>query len=118
MQLSCASPSQRGTKQWDRSTVQQVHLPSPWTPRRPRRAHSRAVPGAGGGYDALALAAPGREVVGLDLAQTAVENARRLQGERGVSADLCSFVQGDFFAADVVRFRCAVMRLSIQSRLF
>jgi hypothetical protein len=58
----------------------------------------------GGGYDALALAAPGREVVGLDLSLTAVQSARTLQEERGVSADLCSFVQGDFFTADVVRF--------------
>jgi SAM-dependent methyltransferase len=51
------------------------------------------VPGCGFGYDVRALAATADEVVGLDLASSAVAAARRFPGVGGER-----YLRGDFFA--------------------
>ena len=50
------------------------------------------VPGCGKGHDARWLAAQGAEVIGLDIAPTAVKGARELDPSGNVS-----FVEGDLF---------------------
>eukprot|EP00850_Spirogloea_muscicola_P009019 SM000049S16790 [mRNA] locus=s49:661926:664341:- [translate_table: standard] len=55
------------------------------------------VPGCGSGYDVVALASPARRVVGLDMAESAIERARQLaEGEPG--GPHATFISGDFFA--------------------
>ncbi|MFC5050505.1 methyltransferase domain-containing protein [Rubritalea spongiae] len=51
------------------------------------------VPGCGFGYDALAIAETGSSVIGMDIAESAVKQAQRLESaERELS-----FVSGDIF---------------------
>jgi hypothetical protein len=65
---------------------------------RMERAPGRAlVPGAGSGYDALALAQAGWEVVALDVAPTAARRFEALRDARGVSAERARVEVGDFF---------------------
>ncbi len=55
------------------------------------------VPGAGSGYDVLALAGPERHAVGLDLAPGAKRRFDALRAEQGVPADQAEMVTADFF---------------------
>src|SRR5690554_983979 len=55
------------------------------------------VPGAGSGYDVLALASPNREVIGLDLAEGAKKRFEGLRDEAGVSAERAKIVVANFF---------------------
>lgn len=55
------------------------------------------VPGAGSGYDVLALASPRRAVIGLDLSPLAAERFEGLRDAAGVPADRARLVVGDFF---------------------
>ena len=64
---------------------------------------SRAlVPGAGSGYECLALAEAGWDVLGVDLAATAVAKAEALRDERakahGLGRGKLAYVAADFFA--------------------
>jgi cyclopropane fatty-acyl-phospholipid synthase-like methyltransferase len=72
-------------------------IPPPWDIGRPQRAFVRLVDageitgrvidvGCGTGENALMAAAHGLEVVGIDVATTAVERARSKAAERGVAA--------------------------------
>ncbi len=62
------------------------------------RAPGRAlVPGAGSGYDALALEAAGWEVVALDVAPTAARRFEALRDAHGVSAERARVEVADFF---------------------
>lgn len=56
------------------------------------------VPGAGSGYDVLALAGPTRQVVGLDLAEAAQARFEELRRASGVPAEQAELVVTDFFA--------------------
>jgi SAM-dependent methyltransferase len=58
------------------------------------------VTGCGSGYDALALAERGREVVGLDLAPTAAARFEVLRKERDVAPERARVAVADFFAWD------------------
>jgi hypothetical protein len=55
------------------------------------------VPGAGSGYDVLALAAAERHVVGLDLADGARERFEALRQQQGVPKEWAEVVVADFF---------------------
>lgn len=55
------------------------------------------VPGAGSGYDAIALARHGLSVTAMDLAPTAGERLRALRDEAGLDAAQLEVVVGDFF---------------------
>lgn len=55
------------------------------------------VPGCGSGYDALALAEAGLEVIGLDLAPTALERFHALRDARGIAPERARGVAADFF---------------------
>lgn len=55
------------------------------------------VPGAGSGYDVLALASPERHAFGLDLAPGAQRRFESLRAERGVPAEQAEIVVADFF---------------------
>ena len=52
------------------------------------------VPGCGRGHDARALAAAGFEVIGLDVVETAIQEAHRLAHENGLTP--IRFEQADF----------------------
>lgn len=58
------------------------------------------VPGCGAGYDVLALASDRetREVIGLDLAETAAARFRALREARGVPEARARVITADFFA--------------------
>jgi len=56
------------------------------------------VPGAGSGYDVLALAGAGFDATGLDLAPTALKRFEELRAEAGLGEDEARVVLGDFFA--------------------
>lgn len=82
--------------QWDAAYRRGV--PPPWDigraqPELERLADSGAISGrvidvgCGTGENALMLAAHGLEVVGVDVARTAVERARDKAAERGLAAD-------------------------------
>jgi len=58
------------------------------------------VPGCGMGYDALVLASPDREVIGLDLSPIAVTEANRVRDAAGLTKEQVSFLAGDFFSLD------------------
>jgi cyclopropane fatty-acyl-phospholipid synthase-like methyltransferase len=73
-------------------------IPPPWDIGRPQPQFVRLVEtgeiagrvidvGCGTGENALMAAAHGLEVVGIDVATTAVERARSKAGERGLAAD-------------------------------
>jgi hypothetical protein len=55
------------------------------------------VPGAGSGYDVLALASPDRHAVGLDLADGARERFESLRKKQGVSEAWAELVVANFF---------------------
>jgi SAM-dependent methyltransferase len=55
------------------------------------------VPGCGSGYDALALAEVFDEVVGMDVADGAIERMEALRDERGISAHRVRAIRADFF---------------------
>jgi SAM-dependent methyltransferase len=55
------------------------------------------VPGCGSGYDVLALAGPGRQALGLDLAPTAVARFPALREAAGISADAAEVIEADYF---------------------
>mmetsp|Transcript_9030 Transcript_9030/g.18248 ORF Transcript_9030/g.18248 Transcript_9030/m.18248 type:complete len:146 (-) Transcript_9030:771-1208(-) len=52
------------------------------------------------GYDALVLASPDREVIGLDLSPIAVTEANRVRDAAGLTKEQVSFLAGDFFSLD------------------
>lgn len=56
------------------------------------------VPGAGAGWDVLALASPTRHALGLDLAEGAAARFAELRDARGVPADRADYRVADFFA--------------------
>jgi ubiquinone/menaquinone biosynthesis C-methylase UbiE len=58
------------------------------------------VPGAGSGYDVLALATAQRTVLGVDLSPIAVKRFKDLRSEAGVGADRASMLVADFFDPD------------------
>lgn len=55
------------------------------------------VPGCGRGYDLITLAAPGRSVLGLDIAPTAKLEFQKLCLERGLPPDIAEVQTLDFF---------------------
>jgi hypothetical protein len=55
------------------------------------------VPGAGSGYDVLALASPDRHAVGLDLADGARERFETLRDDQNVPKEWAEVVVADFF---------------------
>ena len=55
------------------------------------------VPGAGAGHDVLTLASPQREVIGLDIAPSAIERFEELRLEAAVAVDSARMVHADFF---------------------
>lgn len=55
------------------------------------------VPGAGSGYDVLALASPTRQVIGLDIAEGAKRRFEGLRQEAGISADRAEVIVTNFF---------------------
>jgi SAM-dependent methyltransferase len=58
------------------------------------------VPGCGSGYDVLELATPERSVVGIEVAEGAVERFEQLREASGVSSGRAEVVEGDFFDYD------------------
>jgi len=56
--------------------------------------------GCGSGANSVFLAERGFETVGVDFSRTALEKARRLAGERGVSGRV-RFVEGDLTATSI-----------------
>ncbi|MCC6876976.1 MAG: methyltransferase domain-containing protein [Sandaracinaceae bacterium] len=56
------------------------------------------VPGCGAGYDVLALAAPDRYTVGLDIAPAAAERFEALRTNAQVPLHRATVIVGDFFA--------------------
>ena len=61
------------------------------------RAGRALVPGAGSGYDAMALGRHGLQVTALDLAPTAGERLKRTRAAAGLSAERVTVEVGDFF---------------------
>ncbi len=60
--------------------------------------HGRGlVPGAGSGYDVLTLASDQRHVVGIDLADHAVQRFKALREQAGIDADIAQMQTADFF---------------------
>lgn len=55
------------------------------------------VPGAGSGYDVLALASPDRHTVGLDLADGAKERFESLRQRESIPKEWAEMVVADFF---------------------
>lgn len=55
------------------------------------------VPGCGQGYDAIALASPERQVIGLDISPTVIEQNNKRRTELGISESLLRFECADFF---------------------
>ncbi|MFW6053382.1 MAG: methyltransferase domain-containing protein [Persicimonas sp.] len=55
------------------------------------------VPGAGSGYDVLALGSPDRHAVGLDLADGARERFESLRQQQGIPNEWAQMVVADFF---------------------
>ena len=55
------------------------------------------IPGAGSGYDALALASPQRYAVGLDLASDARERFESLRRQESIPEEWAEMVVADFF---------------------
>lgn len=60
--------------------------------------HGRGlVPGAGSGYDVLALASNERRMIGLDLSELAVQRFERLREEAAVDREHAQMHAADFF---------------------
>lgn len=90
---------------WDRCWEEGV---TPWDLGKPTPALQRLlqtnflpmgralVPGCGSGYDVVAMAAPGRYVIGLDSSEVAIKKAREL-ASASPNAKYISFLQADFF---------------------
>ena len=55
------------------------------------------VPGAGSGYDVLAMASPNRLAIGLDLAEDARERFLSLRQQKGIPSEWADMVVADFF---------------------
>jgi len=55
------------------------------------------VPGAGSGYDVLALASETREVIGLDLAEGAKRRFDALREDAGISPERAKLIVANFF---------------------
>jgi len=60
------------------------------------------VPGCGRGYDCVALAEKGYEVVGLELSETAAKAAREYIAGSLVGRKI-KIITGDFFTSDLAR---------------
>ncbi len=58
------------------------------------------VPGCGAGYDVLTLASPERQVLGLDIAPTAVSRFSALRSSAGVPEERARVEVADFFTFD------------------
>ncbi|XWS60029.1 hypothetical protein CRYUN_Cryun08bG0173100 [Craigia yunnanensis] len=55
------------------------------------------VPGCGTGYDVVAMACPGRYVVGLDISKEAIKKAKQMSSSLP-NADYFTFLKADFFS--------------------
>ncbi|MBA0558601.1 hypothetical protein Golob_015613 [Gossypium lobatum] len=55
------------------------------------------VPGCGTGYDVVAMACPGRYVVGLDISEEAIKKAKQMSSSLP-NADDFTFIKADFFS--------------------
>lgn len=55
------------------------------------------VPGCGTGYDVVAMACPGRFVVGLDISEEAIKKAKQMSCSLA-NADYFTFLTEDFFS--------------------
>lgn len=55
------------------------------------------LPGCGSGHDVFALASENRRVVGMDIAETAIQRCKELQEHYGVDPHRVDFRVGDFF---------------------
>ncbi|TVY49583.1 putative thiol methyltransferase [Lachnellula occidentalis] len=119
-------PSQHGPK-WDELWREDFH---PWDNGTPNpafievltehrnlfedppegRKRKALVPGCGRGYDVLLLAAHGYDAYGLEISAKALENAKRVEGEKsgediyktkeGVERGKVTWLAGDFFKGD------------------
>lgn len=87
---------QEGRTGWDLGGPSPVLVAWADRPDRPQTGRV-AVVGAGRGHDALFLADRGFEVVGFDLAPSAIAAARQAAQARNLAAE---FVQADLFALD------------------
>ncbi|OMO89153.1 TPMT family [Corchorus olitorius] len=54
------------------------------------------VPGCGTGYDVVAMACPGRHVVGLDISEEAIKKAKQMSSS-SPNGDYFTFLTADFF---------------------
>ncbi|KAK5804412.1 hypothetical protein E1A91_A09G181600v1 [Gossypium mustelinum] len=91
---------------WEESWKQGV---TPWDLGRPTPVilhlhHSGSlpmgrvlVPGCGTGYDVVAMACPGRYVVGLDISEEAIKKAKQMSSSLP-NADNFTFIEADFFS--------------------
>ncbi|XVF54991.1 hypothetical protein PTKIN_Ptkin06aG0000700 [Pterospermum kingtungense] len=91
---------------WEESWKQGV---TPWDLGRPTPVilhlhHSGSlpmgrvlVPGCGTGYDVVAMACPGRSVVGLDISEKAIKKAKQMSCSLA-NADYFTFLTADFFS--------------------
>lgn len=85
---------QEGDTHWDKGEASPCLID--WLQQNSGKYHGRVlVPGCGFGHDARAWAVAGLDVVGMDVAPTAIEGARKLSP---TDQGKITFQLGDFFA--------------------
>jgi SAM-dependent methyltransferase len=87
--------NQQGQTGWDRGEVSPNLLY--WIERKLLKPCRILIPGCGNGYEVLALAEKGFDVVAIDIAPTPIENLRKTLITKQLSVEL---IQTDFFTWD------------------